>query len=178
MMAGEWSKEPYYPKVAEAALGRIIPALASRDRTSTALSMSTSESAASWPERVQEERQEYDCLYSGRMGSTQGEEPKSNRSNRNRAPGCEESAARKGPEEGNSETAVGQAVEEAMACDDSDGECQAYRRSQTDAPRNQRYSEAYQKGGHEGVGSTSMTEWSLIRDTERKAKDICIWQKR
>jgi hypothetical protein len=35
MMAGEWSKEPYYPKVAEAALGRIIPALSSRDRIIT-----------------------------------------------------------------------------------------------------------------------------------------------
>jgi hypothetical protein len=35
MMAGEWSNEPYYPKVAEAVLGRVIPALASRQRLLT-----------------------------------------------------------------------------------------------------------------------------------------------
>jgi hypothetical protein len=35
MMAGEWSSEPYYPKVAEAVLGRVIPALANCQRLLT-----------------------------------------------------------------------------------------------------------------------------------------------
>jgi hypothetical protein len=35
MMSGDWSKEPFYPGVAQAALDRVIPALASRDKILT-----------------------------------------------------------------------------------------------------------------------------------------------